>query len=477
MVYVASQLDLRAQGAASILRRLWNRENDNGVTNLSTADLSRKIEKLRQNGRVALTTDSKQGLVAWYAPSAEAKESVATSNLKIWGQRIEKYVTQSVKSIPGAVFELPIDGRKTGLKAFITDWSPFPAACAVAIHPTHALADSIGNRANAPTGEYVRHPLTGDLLPVWTAEWVKPEFGTGTVIVNPAHSRVDLEFARRVGLPVRFGLAPVEPTTDPQSWAEPPVVDSGIAVRTGIADGEPASKARGMYLERLMAANRAQVFTDHVLGLLRIATSPNARDFAPWKDGVENNWSFEPAVEQILQGPLQPGSIFVTSNQSLGDLVLCRAFHIDLFDADIDEPQVITVGNFNWQGAADTPRRVSEIAAVVTAKNEEVASVKKQNVEQVERFLENHEVLCGQSAEIEATQPGKRVSGIVSQLAQGQFSIAFSDLYKIQRDMRKNPASLSDADRRDYFAAAYALTGTDVPSSYDLMAALNSILN
>jgi len=39
---------------------------------------------------------------------------------------------------------------------------------------------------------------------------VRPDFGSGAVLVNPAHDPADLAFGRAVGLPIRFGLAPAD---------------------------------------------------------------------------------------------------------------------------------------------------------------------------------------------------------------------------------------------------------------------------
>lgn len=470
VICVAPQGDLRARGAASILRRV-GAGGTNGDTRPAPADLRSRVETLRQDGRITLTADADGALSAWYSPSLEAKNVVASDCSTSWGQKAEKHLRQSVQTIPGAIVDLPLADGPDALKAFTTDWSPFPAACAVAIHPTHVLADQVGNRPNVPVGIYVRHPLVGDLLPVWTADWVRPEFGTGIVIVNPAHSRVDFEFAQRVGLPVRFGLAPAAPTADPQTWPAPPVIGSGVAVRTGHADGEPADKAREIYLERLVEAGHAYEFTDRVLGSLRVGTAPDAD--AAWRAGIAHDLALDPVAAQILHGPLPAGSVVVTSTQSVADLVLCRALHIDLFGEDVERPRVITVGNTQWQAGADAPQELAPVVAAVTAKNEDVASVKKQNIEQVERFFENHRALC-QGAGRDAAPPGKRVGAVLSALAQGNVAQAFSDLYKIQRDIKKNPDSVSQGDRQSYFAAAAVFGATEVPDGYDVQAVLRS---
>src|SRR5262249_31995064 len=139
------------------------------------------------------------------------------------------------------------------------------AACAVAVHRHHPFARA--SRRAEPvhfTGRHVRHPLTGDLLPVWVADWVRPEFGTGAVLVNPAHDATDLEFARRIGLPIRFALAP-EGSDAPRSWPAPPVIRTGVAVRTGSFDGLTPGEAVNAYFGRIGEAGLGWRHTDHHL--------------------------------------------------------------------------------------------------------------------------------------------------------------------------------------------------------------------
>lgn len=53
------------------------------------------------------------------------------------------------------------------------------------------------------TGSYARHPLTGERLEVWVADYVLAEYGTGAVMAVPAHDERDYDFARKYGLPIR----------------------------------------------------------------------------------------------------------------------------------------------------------------------------------------------------------------------------------------------------------------------------------
>ncbi len=53
------------------------------------------------------------------------------------------------------------------------------------------------------TGVYATHPLTGEKIPIWVANFVLMGYGTGVVMAVPAHDQRDFEFAQKYGLPIR----------------------------------------------------------------------------------------------------------------------------------------------------------------------------------------------------------------------------------------------------------------------------------
>ena len=59
------------------------------------------------------------------------------------------------------------------------------------------------NKHGAFTGHYARNPFTGELLPVWIANYILADYGTGAIMSVPAHDARDWEFAGKYGLPVR----------------------------------------------------------------------------------------------------------------------------------------------------------------------------------------------------------------------------------------------------------------------------------
>ena len=59
------------------------------------------------------------------------------------------------------------------------------------------------------TGLFAIHPLTGEKLPIWVANFVLMHYGTGAVMAVPAHDQRDFEFAQKYSLPIKQVIAPL----------------------------------------------------------------------------------------------------------------------------------------------------------------------------------------------------------------------------------------------------------------------------
>ena len=59
------------------------------------------------------------------------------------------------------------------------------------------------------TGLFAIHPLTGEKLPIWVANFVLMHYGTGAVMAVPAHDQRDFEFAQKYSLPIKQVIAPI----------------------------------------------------------------------------------------------------------------------------------------------------------------------------------------------------------------------------------------------------------------------------
>lgn len=86
-----------------------------------------------------------------------------------------------------------------------------------------------------PLGVYARHPLTGDIIPVWVANFVLMGYGTGAVMSVPAHDQRDWEFAQAYDLPIRAVIA--DPSGEAPDVREAAYVEKGALVRSEDFDG------------------------------------------------------------------------------------------------------------------------------------------------------------------------------------------------------------------------------------------------
>ena len=84
-------------------------------------------------------------------------------------------------------------------------------------------------------GSYARNPATGDAIPIWIADYVLMEYGTGAIMAVPAHDKRDFEFATQYGLPIREVVRTGEPL--------PSVSEDGTLVNSGLFDGVPCREA------------------------------------------------------------------------------------------------------------------------------------------------------------------------------------------------------------------------------------------
>jgi leucyl-tRNA synthetase len=116
----------------------------------------------------------------------------------------------------------------------------------VADYVAHTAAKSAVERAAGErvktgvfTGRYVRNPVNGELIPVWIADYVLMEYGTGAIMAVPAHDERDFEFARQFGLEIR---QVVRPRTGEVDQGSAYVDHSGdeVLVNSGRFDGMPA---------------------------------------------------------------------------------------------------------------------------------------------------------------------------------------------------------------------------------------------
>jgi leucyl-tRNA synthetase len=112
------------------------------------------------------------------------------------------------------------------------------------VRPGEAPEDKDG----VDTGLRVRNPYSGEILPVWTANFVLLEYGTGAIMAVPAHDDRDFEFATRFGLPIRTVIRPAGAPPSPVRSAGA-FIEDGILAGSGRYDGLASAAAREAMLK------------------------------------------------------------------------------------------------------------------------------------------------------------------------------------------------------------------------------------
>jgi leucyl-tRNA synthetase len=95
------------------------------------------------------------------------------------------------------------------------------------------------------TGHYAVNPYNGERVPIWVANYVLMDYGTGAIMSVPAHDERDYDFARKYKLEIRLVILPV--ANDPEETvAEPPLpftVTDGILINSGRFSGLSCGEA------------------------------------------------------------------------------------------------------------------------------------------------------------------------------------------------------------------------------------------
>lgn len=99
------------------------------------------------------------------------------------------------------------------------------------------------------TGLYAIHPITQEKLPIWVANFVLMQYGSGAVMAVPAHDERDHEFAKRYGLPIKHVIQA------PESWdiQTAAYTGTGKLFHSGDFDGQDSEAAKKSITEHLTA--------------------------------------------------------------------------------------------------------------------------------------------------------------------------------------------------------------------------------
>ena len=138
-----------------------------------------------------------------------------------------------------------------------TELAEFIAACkqASVAEADMAQAEKLG----MDTGLRATHPLTGEAIPVWVANYVLMDYGSGAVMAVPAHDERDWEFARKYALPMKTVVCDAE--GQPAETADSAYTEHGVLTGSAEFDGCDFDEAFEGIAARLEAAGMGQTTT------------------------------------------------------------------------------------------------------------------------------------------------------------------------------------------------------------------------
>ena len=227
----------------------------------------------------------KRRLNQWFLKITAFAEDLLESlgTLDRWPERVRIMQENWIGRSEGLRLTWKLDGRDDNLEIFTTRPDTLFGAAFCAISPTHplaaelaatnsGLAEFIGECNRMGTSEAVletaekkgwdtgltaQHPLVpGWSVPVFVANFVLMDYGTGVVFGCPAHDQRDLEFARKYDLPVKPVVLPTDADAASFVIGDQAYDGDGTLFNSAFLDGLPVAKAKAAIIDRIEAENR-----------------------------------------------------------------------------------------------------------------------------------------------------------------------------------------------------------------------------
>ncbi|SER87890.1 leucyl-tRNA synthetase [Propionibacterium cyclohexanicum] len=208
---------------------------------------------------------TKRELTQWYFRITDYAQQLLDDMAQLegkWPDRVLAMQRNWIGRSEGAWVDFTIEGRDKPVTVFTTRPDTLYGATFMVVAPDSALANEIVADAQRPgfeeylekvkrsneierlSTEHVKtgvplgveaiNPVNGERIPVWAADYVLSEYGSGAIMAVPAHDQRDLDFAKKYNLPVRRVI----------DTGEPDPAESGIAttgdgsyVNSGPLDG------------------------------------------------------------------------------------------------------------------------------------------------------------------------------------------------------------------------------------------------
>ncbi len=212
-------------------------------------------------------------------------------NLDGWPDSVKTMQRNWIGRSEGVEIDFPVVGADESLTVYTTRPDTLLGATYVAVAAAHPLAQQAAEtdeavaafaeecrkattaeadlatmeKAGVQTSFEVSHPLTGESLPVWVANFVLMEYGSGAVMAVPGHDQRDWEFASKYGIPIKQVIEPADGSDEPCDLSEAAFVPYGVLVNSGEFDGLSSADAFNAIADALAAKGHGRRQTNYRL--------------------------------------------------------------------------------------------------------------------------------------------------------------------------------------------------------------------
>lgn len=189
----------------------------------------------------------------WIGRSTGMEITFPSANTEIYADGLTVYTTRA-DTLMGVTYVAVAAEHPLALKAAENnpELAAFIEECRMGSVAEADLATA--EKKGMATGLFVKHPVTGDELPVWIANYVLMSYGSGAVMAVPAHDERDFEFANKFNLPIKQVIdakAADDADYSATEWQEWYGSKEGKLVNSGEFDGLDFQAAFDAFLAKL----------------------------------------------------------------------------------------------------------------------------------------------------------------------------------------------------------------------------------
>jgi leucyl-tRNA synthetase len=206
-------------------------------------------------------------LFQWFLRITHYAEELldACNELTGWPEKVVLMQKNWIGKSYGVEVDFRIDCSDERIKIFTTRLDTICGATFLCLSPPHPLSEKlvadrnglekitaqygkVDEKLGLFTGRYCINPVNNEKIPIYIANFVLMEYGTGAIMSVPAHDQRDFDFAKKYGLPIRVVIVPEDQTNREVTEA---FEDEGIVVNSGQFNGLQSDIAKEKIAEYL----------------------------------------------------------------------------------------------------------------------------------------------------------------------------------------------------------------------------------